>query len=75
LLPLIEDDRNELGTRDKEKAILMTGAIAQAREHAYGGIARWFVEEELRGKPEDFRCANCQVIGCRGDCFDGAEGY
>lgn len=34
---------------DRRMAIRMTGAIAQDPENAYGGVARWFVPEYLRG--------------------------
>lgn len=57
-----------VGIPDKERAIKLTGAIAQSIEHGYGGVDTWHVGESLRGKPEDFRCAECREIGCRGDC-------
>lgn len=59
-----------LGVSDRARAIKLTGAIAQSSEHGYGGIERWFVPEELQGKPEDFICEGCQSVGCSGDCFD-----
>lgn len=68
-LPGIAEDY-QLGLTDREKVVKLVGAIAQAPEHGYGGIARWFVSEDLRGKPEDFRCAKCDEIGCPGECDD-----
>jgi hypothetical protein len=59
-----------LGLEDRDKAIRMAGVIAQSSEHGYGGVARWFVEEHLRGKPDDFRWANCESVGCSGQCDD-----
>lgn len=58
----------ELGVKERELAIKLTGAIALAGEHGYGGITRWFVPEELRGKPEDYRCLDCDEVVCAGDC-------
>jgi len=60
----------QLGLLDRNLVIKITGAIAESDEHGYGGIARWFVPEELRGKPEDFTCEHCDSVGCRGDCED-----
>jgi hypothetical protein len=57
-----------LGVSDRTRAIKLTGAIAQSSEHGYGGVARWFVPEELRGKPEEFICEGCGSVGCSGDC-------
>lgn len=74
LLPGISEDYH-LGLLDRDRAIRMTGAIAQSPEHGYGGISRWFVEESLRGKPEDFRCEDCQEVGCSGDCSYDAPDY
>ena len=56
------------GLTDRDLAIRLTGAIAQSFEHGYGGVDRWFVDESLRGDPEEFRCFDCDQIGCRGDC-------
>jgi len=64
-----------MGIKDRERAIKLTGAIAQSFEHGYGGVERWFVTEELRGKPEDFRCADCQEIGCDGWCSYHSEDF
>lgn len=64
-LPNIQEDF-QLGVKDKTLAILLTGAIAQSAEYSYGGVARWFVGEDLRGDPEAFRCANCGSVGCDG---------
>ena len=63
-----------MGTKDRDRAIKLTGAIAQSFEHGYGGVDRWFVPEELRGKPEDFRCQHCEMVGCNGICVDDDEG-
>jgi len=57
---------HELGLVDRDAAILLTGAAAQDPEACFGGIDRWFVPAELRGDPEQYRCANCDAIG--GDC-------
>jgi len=54
----------EIGLPDKERAILLTGALAQDPEQPFGGIDRWHVPEEQRGKPDDFRCPNCDRVGC-----------
>ena len=59
-------DGTNLGMLDKRKAILLVGALAQDSEHDFGGIYAWLVPEELRGKPEDFRCATCGDVGCDG---------
>lgn len=59
-----------MGLLDRERAIKLTGAIAQASEHGYGGIARWFVPPEQRGNPDDFRCERCEQVGCSGECVD-----
>lgn len=56
-----------LGVLDKQRAILLTGALAQDPEQGYGGIDRWHVPSELQGRPEDFRCRKCERIGCDGD--------
>lgn len=56
-----------MGVKDRDLAIKLTGAIAQSSEHGYGGVERWFVDESLRGKPEDFRCSSCGEVGCSGD--------
>jgi hypothetical protein len=68
LLPGISSD-HRLGLADRERAIRMVGAVASAPEHGYGGIERWFVGEELRGKPDDFRCVECGEVGCSGEHF------
>jgi hypothetical protein len=57
-----------MGIAGRELAIKLTGAIAQSIEHGYGGITRWFVEEELRGRPEDFTCDECGEVACDGEC-------
>lgn len=67
-LPGISEDY-QLGLSDREKCIRMTGAVAQSPEHGYGGIERWYIGEELRGTPEEFRCAECGEFGCSGDHF------
>jgi hypothetical protein len=67
MFPAISEDY-QLGLTDRELVIKLTGAIAQSVEHGYGGIARWFIPEELRGAPEDFTCERCETVGCRGTC-------
>jgi hypothetical protein len=69
LLPGISESY-QMGVAERGQAILLTGAIAQDFEHGYGGIARWFIPEELRGKPDDFRCDDCHSVGCAGDCIE-----
>lgn len=59
-----------LGLLDRALVIKLTGAIARDVEQGYGGIARWFVPEELRGNPEDFRCENCQQVACDKQCYE-----
>lgn len=65
--PRISEDY-QMGLTDQTLTIRLTGAIAQSVEHGYGGISRWFIPEELRGKPEDFTCEHCESVGCRGTC-------
>jgi hypothetical protein len=67
MFPHISEDYR-MGLTDRDLVIKMTGAIAQANEHGYGGVARWFVPEDLRGRPEDFTCEYCESVGCRGTC-------
>lgn len=67
IFPQISEGHH-LGTTDKTKAILLTGAIAQDPEAAYGGVKKWAVEPALRGKPKDHRCQNCLTVGCLGNC-------
>lgn len=67
MFPAISEDY-QMGLTDRDLVIKMTGAIAQSVEHGYGGVARWFVPEDLRGKPEDFTCEHCESVGCRGTC-------
>jgi len=55
---------------DRDEAIRKTGAIACDPESAYGGVTRWYVDEPLRGDPEDFRCAFCGDVDCDGTCRD-----
>src|SRR5262245_31906220 len=62
MFPSISEE-SYLGLEDRELVIKLTGAIAQDYEHGYGGIERWFIPEELRGKPDDFRCEHCERIG------------
>ena len=65
LFPEVSDGY-DMGLRDRDKAIRLTGAVAQAPESAYGGIDHWHVPEALRGQPDDFRCAWCDRVGCDG---------
>lgn len=58
---------HQLGVKDRDYAILLTGAIAEDPESAYGGVEVWNVPPDLRGKPEDFRCERCDQIGCKED--------
>lgn len=58
---------HQLGILDKDKATRLTGAIAEDENSGYGGIDRWSVPEELRGKPDDFRCKVCDEVGCSAD--------
>lgn len=59
-----------LGLASREEAIRMTAAIAQDPGHSFGGVGRWFIPEELRASPEDYRCRDCDEVGCRGECRD-----
>ena len=54
----------EFGVQDRNRAIMLVGAIAQDEESSYGEVDRWFVPEGQRGKPEAFRCERCGEIGC-----------
>jgi len=63
-------DGIRLGLEDRDEAIRLTTAIAAAPENGYGGIARYFVDEDLLGRPEQYRCENCDEVGCLGDCVD-----
>jgi len=56
----------QLGLLDRERAIRLTGAVACDPEAMYGGIDRWHVPAELRGRPDDFRCVLCSQVGCDG---------
>lgn len=68
-------DGFEMGILDRDRCVLLTGAIAQDPEYGFGGVERWHVPEHLRGKPEDFRCANCDRVGCTMvDCQDVYDG-
>lgn len=61
-----------LGLLERDKAILLTGAVAQDPESAYGGVDRWLVPECQRGDPEAFRCRSCDRVGCNdADCASG----
>lgn len=60
----------ELGLRDRDAAILKTGAIACDANAGFGGILRWYVDAPLRGDPEDFRCTSCGDVDCDGVCCD-----
>lgn len=60
----------EMGLPDKETAIRLTAALAQTPEKGYGGVDRWFIKEDLRGNPADYRCGECQEVGCRGNCVE-----
>ncbi len=62
----------QMGLTDKGRAIRLTGAVACDPESSYGGIDRWYVPEELRGRPDDFRCEHCERVGCDGrECREG----
>ena len=64
-------DGFELGMKDKNRAMLLVGAIAQDPEQGFGGVDEWLVPEELRGDPEKFRCLKCGEVGCNGtECED-----
>lgn len=70
----------QLGVEDRDRAIRLTGAVAQEDDGCYGGVERWFVPEDLRGRPDDFRCKKCDHVGCDGtecgdDYDDGGEDY
>lgn len=69
IFPQISENHH-LGLTDRTKVILLTGAIAQDPEAAYGGIKKWAVEPALRGKPAKFRCERCLIVGCLGSCKD-----
>ena len=56
-----------MGIGSRDEAIRMVGAIAEDPEHGYGGIDRWFVNESLRGTPDEYRCADCGEVGCNGE--------
>jgi hypothetical protein len=72
----------QLGVSDRDRAVLLTGALAQDPEGCFGGVDRWHVPEALRGKPDDYRCATCGQVGCDGvrcadllDPFDDEDEY
>lgn len=67
IFPAISENY-QMGLTDRELVIKLTGAIAQSGEHGYGGIARWFIPQELRGDPKEFTCENCESVGCQGSC-------
>lgn len=65
-----------LGVLDKDKAIRLTLAVASDPEHGFGGIERLHVPESLRPGPDEFRCWNCQTIGCNGEtCVEEFSAY
>lgn len=59
LLPEISEEKDVM-----EMIIKRVGAVAAHYEHGYGGIARWFVEESLRGTVEEFLCPECDSVAC-----------
>ena len=69
ILPGMSEE-HRLGLSDREQAIKLTGAVALDPTHGYGGITRWFVPEDLQGKPEDFACSECGSVGCEPDAHD-----
>ena len=62
-----------VGIEDRDLAIRMVSALAENAGSGFGGIARWFVEEKLRGDPEEFRCSMCDQLFCDGTCYDSHE--
>jgi hypothetical protein len=52
------------GEAVKVEIIKRVGAVAQSFEHGYGGVARWFVGEDVRGRPEDYVCSQCGSVLC-----------
>lgn len=56
----------QLGLKDADLAMRMTSAVAVDPEQLFGGVDRWFIPEQCRGDPEDYRCEVCGEIGC--DC-------
>jgi len=66
-------DELQLGVLDRDRAILLVGAIAQDIESTYGGITTWRVAPELQGRPDDFRCEVCDRVGCQGVECVGAD--
>jgi hypothetical protein len=65
-----------LGVLDKDRAIRLTLAVACDSEHGFGGIERWHVPESLRPGPDEFRCENCETIGCDGkSCVEEYSAY
>lgn len=67
-----EGDR--LGLRDRVRAVRLTAAIAQDPESGYGGVTRWHVAPDLRGRPDEFRCPDCGMVGCAGRCSEEDPG-
>lgn len=64
----------QLGIRDYARAVKLTTAIAQDPEQGLGGVEHWFIPPGARGNPDDFRCANCDRVGCDGEeCRDYDE--
>ena len=61
----------KLGMTDKNRAMLLVGALAQDPEQGFGDITGWLVPEDLRGDPDAFRCKKCGEVGCDGtECED-----
>jgi len=60
--------RGRLGVPDRDEAIRQTHAYATAPENGYGGITRWFVQEDLRGDADAYRCPRCGAVFCNGEC-------
>jgi hypothetical protein len=59
-------DGPELGVTDRAEAIRRTSAIALT-DPSYGWVETWHVPEDLRGDPEQYRCAECGEVCCGED--------
>ena len=48
----------------RARVIGMVAAIAQDPARGFGGVDEWYVEEELRATPEQYRCPHCGKVAC-----------
>lgn len=57
-----------LGLTDRDEAIRRVHAVATAPENGFGGVDRWYSDEQLRAEPAAYRCGHCDQLCCDGEC-------